>query len=252
MSEQTQATAPAGWEDGTLSAARRLVATRPRQVLLAVTLVLGASVAVAMPLAAPPVDRTFAGVCGLVQILMSVPLPFFGGLLSSDLAGGEHQLRRAPVALAAGGLATAVALVGAAMSALALTLAGPGAGAVWAHAGMVVLGSVVVQLVAQFVGTGLGLLIRRRALAMAATIVVPLGLLLVLGVAPLRPIQPWLVPYPSAQQLLTGAMGPVSWARLLVVVVLWDVGLNLLGLRLMARRPVSAVGVDRPPASARR
>lgn len=255
MSERNEVTTPTGGGAGPLTAVRRLVATRPRQVLLAVTLLLGAFVAVAMAVAAPPADRTFARVCGLVQILMSVPLPFVGVLLSSDLKRGEHGLRPAPVALAAAGLAAAVALVGAALSALALTLTVPGAEgsngaggaavALWAHAAMVVLGSVIVQLVAQFVGTGLGLLISHRAVAMAATIVVPLGLLLVLGaVAPLRPAQPWLVPYPSAQQLLTGEMSTVTWARLLVVIVLWDVGLNLLGIRLLGWRTANRLDSD--------
>lgn len=238
------------------------MATRSRRLLLAVTLLLGALVAVALVLATPPADLTFAGVCGTVQLLMSVTLPFFGVLLAADLHRADPRARLAPVWLAAAALTVAVALAGDAVAALALGLSGRGAGepagpaagsgGVWEHAGMVVPGSIVMQLVAQFVGTGLGLLLRRPAVAMLASIVAPLGLLLILGaVPPLRPVQAWLVPYPSAQQLLSGRMGPVSWARLLVVVVLWDVGLNVLGARTLRRQGGSAAPVGRAPGSRR-
>ena len=125
-------------------------------------------------------------------------------------------------------------LICAVVTALAPSTAAEGR---WANAGMVVLGSLLVQGVAQLVGTGMGLLIRRPILAYAATIVLPLGLWRLCGsVAALQPAQAWLTPLPSVQHLLAGEMSPVRWAQWLTVLAIWGVGLNALGLARVSRR----------------
>ena len=106
----------------------------------------------------------------------------------------------------------------------------------WQHVGTVVAGSVLVQVVAQLVGTGLGMLVRSPVVAFVLSIVLPLGLWLGLGAAgPLRPAQGWLTPYASAQNLLSGGMTPVNWAQWMVLVLLWGVGLNAVGAVVLRR-----------------
>jgi hypothetical protein len=107
----------------------------------------------------------------------------------------------------------------------------------WHHVGTIAVGSVLVQVIAQLVGTGLGLLIRSAVVAFIASIVLPLGLWVVLGATQtLRPAQAWLTPYATAQNLLSGQMGPVNWAQWLVVLLVWGVGLNAAGETIMRRR----------------
>jgi hypothetical protein len=66
--------------------------------------------------------------------------------------------------------------------------------------------------------------------------VLPLGLWFVLGsVTVLRPAQAWLTPYPSVQNLLSGAMSALAWAQWLVVVLLWGVALNAAGAARLKR-----------------
>ncbi|HSU34476.1 MAG TPA: hypothetical protein VLJ88_02340 [Propionibacteriaceae bacterium] len=85
-----------------------------------------------------------------VQLLMSVTLPFFGVLLAADLRR-RHQVRAAPTLLAALTLAVLVAVFGVLVSVLA-TAAAPSATAQgrWQHPGTIPLGSVLVQVVAQW------------------------------------------------------------------------------------------------------
>jgi len=66
--------------------------------------------------------------------------------------------------------------------------------------------------------------------AMIGTIVLPLGLWLILGAVDLvRPAQAWLTPFAAAPNLLSGQMTPLTWAQLLVIVLIWGVGLNAAG-----------------------
>lgn len=137
-----------------------------------------------------------------VQLVISVFVPFTGVLLA----------RRLAIAL---GVAVACALAGVLLTA-AVTA--------WPPAS-VVAGAVLVQAIAQLVGTGAGLLIRRPVLAMAATIVVPMTATVLLSAIGLR----WLTPYGNAQALLAGTFT----AKTLVVALLWGVVPNVIG----ARRP---------------
>ena len=123
----------------------------------------------------PAADRTIAAIVTPVQLLMSVTVPFFGVLLAADLRR-THRTRVAPMLLAALTLAVLVAIFGLLVSVLP-TAAAPSEAPEgrWPHVGTIVLGSVLVQIVAQLVGTGLGLLLRSVILACLATVVIPLG-----------------------------------------------------------------------------
>jgi hypothetical protein len=133
-----------------------------------------------------------------------------------------------PTLLAAILLAAGVAILGAVFCAVTLALVSPGADA-WAHAGMIVAGGCLVQIVANLTGTGLGLLLR-PALAIPATVVLPLGLYLLLGaVDAVRPAQGWLTPYAALRDLLSGEMSALDWAQWVVVAAIWAVGLNAAG-----------------------
>jgi hypothetical protein len=217
---------------------RRAVGTRARRWIVAVTLLLGLLGAVAVAVGSPPTERTFSAVSGPTQSLMSIVVPLLGVLATAEL---RRPTRASEVlAVIAGALRPTllIAVIGVVICAVVTALA-PSAAAEgrWANAGVVVLGSLLVQGVAQLVGTGMGLLIRRPTLAYAATIVLPLGLWRLCGsVAVLQPAQAWLTPLPSVQHLLAGEMSPVRWAQWLVVLAIWGVGLNALGLARASRR----------------
>jgi hypothetical protein len=224
-----------------LAALDRGLGTRPRRWLVGITLLLGLLAAVALNAAGDPADRTFAGLSGPAQLLMSVTLPVTGVLFAEDLRRSSVPLRLTPTLLAATLVAIAVGAFGAVVCATAVAVAPSGAAADrWDHAVVVALGGVLVQITAQLTGTGLGLLLRPVVVASLATIVLPLGLWFVLGIADvLRPVQAWLVPYPTAQNLLSGQMGLVQWAQWFAVVLIWGVGLNALGAARQKGRSVS-------------
>lgn len=221
----------------------RSVGTRPRRWLLAVTVLIGVTVAVGLAVGAEPSDRTFEGVAGPVQMLMSVTLPFFGVLVGRDLRRAGERAQITPTLLAATLVALAVGAVGALACAAALAVAPSGGPARWEHAATIVVGGVLVQVVAQLVGTGMGLLIRPIVVACLATIVLPLGLWLLLGSADvMRPARDWLTPYAAAQHLLSGEMSALAWVRWFVVFLLWGPGLNAFGARRGGKRERGRLG----------
>ena len=210
-----------------MNAFQRAMGTRARRWLAAITVALGLLAAVALATVTPESERTFAAVLAPTQLLMSLPLPFLGVLMASDL----RHARMLPITstiLAGVGVGVVFAALGIGIAAVAtLSISSTAAEGPWARAGIVVLGSVLVQVLAQLTGIALGLLSRSSVLACAATIGMPLGLWLLLGaVEPLRPAQPWLTPFPSAQRLLGGQMTPLAWTQWLVVVVIWGSSLN--------------------------
>jgi hypothetical protein len=195
--------------------------------------------AVAITAAVAPPDRTIATVAAPVQSLMSITVPFLGILLTSELHREDPRGRIVPKLVAATCLAVAFALLGTLVSAIAITLAPAGAGqGRWDHVGAIAVGGVLVQVTAQFVGTGLGMLVRSPLVAIIASVALPLGLWLILSAADRSGrAQAWLTPYASARNLLAGEMDAESWARSTVVVLIWVVGLNTAGaIRVMRRR----------------
>ncbi|RKN52858.1 hypothetical protein D7193_23870 [Micromonospora costi] len=228
----------AGLAPATLAALRRCGATRPRRWLVAVTLLLGVLAGVGVTAATPAGERTFAALADTVQSLMSVTVPFLGILLAHDLRRAPGTARLAPTMVAATLVAAAVGVFGVLVCAAALVLAPGGTAAdTWRYAGTIALGSVLVQVVAQLVGVGLGLLLRSFVVAALASIVLPLGLYALLGVDALRPAQGWLTPYATVRNLLSRDMDAVRWAQWLVVLLLWGVGLNAVGAARLRRRP---------------
>ncbi|MGR6316463.1 hypothetical protein Q2K19_10740 [Micromonospora soli] len=222
--------------DATPDALRRSVGTRARRFLLAITLLLGLLAAVGLALAGPSGDRTFAKLSDPVQSLMSVIVPAFGILLARDLRPASGAARYTPTLLAATVLAALVGLFGFLVCAAALMATASSAQDPWRHVGTIAIGGVLVQVVAQLVGTGLGLLLRRPAIAFIASIVLPLGLWFLLGaVDVLRPAQA-LTPYSSARHLLSGQMSALNWVQWLAVLLIWGVGLNTLGAARLRQR----------------
>jgi hypothetical protein len=225
-----------GLGGATSSAIRRAVGTRARRWLVVSTVLLGLFAAVAVA-AGAPADRTFAALSGPVQSLMSVIVPCLGILLAHDLRRAPQAARVAPTVLAATLWAAVIGVCGALACAGVLAVAVSGAAAdPWRYAGVIVVGSVLVQVVAQLVGIGLGLLLRSFVVAFAASVVLPMGLWLLLGsVDALRPVQAWLAPYSSVQNLLSGGMTVVAWAQWLAILLVWGVGLNVVGTARLRR-----------------
>lgn len=225
-------------DEPTRDALRRSLGTRARRWLLVGTLVVGLFCAVALVAAAAPTDRTFAALSGTVQSVMSVLTPLFGILLVRDLRRASGTVHVVPTVLAVVLPATVIGVVGVLICAatLALTPADV-ADEPWRLAGTVAVGSVLVQIVAGFVGTGLGLLLRSPVVAFLATIVLPLALFALLGaVEALRPAQPWLTPFGSVRNLLSGEMSVLRWVQWLCVLLIWGVGLNAVGAAALRRR----------------
>jgi hypothetical protein len=196
------------------------------------TLLAGASSAIAVVAGEAPSERTMAAVSGPVQSVMSVLVAFLGVLLAHDSRHHRSRPTLVPSVLAALVIAALVGAFGAALcvgvTAVADSQAPHGR---WEHVGTVAVGGVLVQVLAQLTGTGLGLLVRRRALACLLTVVLPLGLWLLLGaLGDLRPAQAWLTPYASARNLLAGVMTPTRWLQWLAVLAIWGVALNLIGI----------------------
>ncbi|MEU8012068.1 hypothetical protein [Micromonospora parva] len=215
-------------------ALRRSLGTRARRWLLVGTLVAGLLAAVALVAAAAPADRTFAELSGTVQSLMSVATPLFGILLVSDLRRGPVRPAVLPTVLAVGLPAVVIAVVGVLICAATLALTpAEVADEPWRNAGTIAVGSVLVQFVAGLVGTGLGLLVRSVVVAFLATIVVPLGLFALLG--GVEAAQPWLTPFGSVRNLLSGEMTALRWVQWLCVLLIWGVGLNAAGAAVLNR-----------------
>lgn len=107
---------------------------------------------------------------------------------------------------------------------------------------MIILGSMLVQLIAQLSGAGWGLLLGSSALAIVADVAVPLGLWIGAGAIPaLHGVQAWLAPFASVQNLLSGQMNAQQWAQVGVIVLVWVVVLNAAGI-LRQHRLSESVG----------
>lgn len=206
-------------------------------LVLAVTLLVGAVAALSAVMWSLSDSHTLRFVCSYVQIAMSLTAPLVGVLLvhHARCIGGRAALvaaYRTAMAVAVG-----IAVIGLAMSVWLLKDPDPyTSGHRWEDAGAIVVGSVLVQVITQLTGTGVGLLVRWPAVACLLVLVLQLGAdRLFHDVGALRPAQAWLTLSPSAGPLLEGEMTGMGWVQSSVVVALW-VGLNLLGARAVSRR----------------
>lgn len=200
----------------------RVLATVPRRILVA------AIAGFALIGAAGAAGQPFTDVSRSVQVLMSILVPLIGVLLAGDARRGGHPAL--PAVFAALMWAAGFGLAGVVVSAATVLVSGGG----WAHAAPVAVASVLVQMLAQLVGTGMGMLLRPAAVAFAATIVAPLGLWLLLAFAPAS--RPWLTPFTASTNLLTGAVTGLECVQWAVTAAIWGVGLNLAGAANARRR----------------
>ncbi|QLQ36414.1 hypothetical protein [Micromonospora robiginosa] len=209
---------------------RRAAGTRGRRILLLVTVGAGALAAVALVVGLPPAERTAVAFGEPVHAFLSVPLPFVGVLLAADLrrAPGARVL---PTLAGATVIAVAAGLVGDAIVLVALAASGSTAPDPWAHVGGVAVAGVLVQVLAQLVGTGLGLLVARPAWGCLATIVLPLGAYALL--TPWGAARDRLTPYGAMRGVLAEAP---DWARWVSAALLWGVALNVVGVVVRRRR----------------
>lgn len=224
----------------TIGALRGLVSTRNRIALVLATLLLGAGVAFALAFFLPPDQRTFAGIVPLAQLIVSVLTPFSAALLTHDLRDPDGNYRsRTAEALRGRWIASGLyglVIGGYVAASVGVAVAVAPATDPWAAAGPAVVGSLLVQLIPVGVGSAAGLLIPGAARACLATVVVPLGLTLLVGVIGLSGLAGWITPLGAAGHLVPGPMSPLSWAQWLVTAALWVVLPNALGLRLLRAR----------------
>jgi hypothetical protein len=210
--------------------------------LLIVTALLGVSSAALVASADSGQAPTFALVSFYVQSVISLPLPFVSILMTRDLQRPLAYSAMRP-ALSFGSLVSAKLLAsaviavlgatyGAVISALGTTFSATAADdGRWVGVGTVLVGSFVVQLIAELCGSGFGLLIIPTAAAIVADVVIPLGLWVLTGAIPaLHGAQAWVTPFASVGHLLSGHMDGQRWAQVGVVVLIWVVALNAAGL----------------------
>lgn len=239
-----------GWTTGLTRATsvelEKAVGPRAGRSLLIASAVLGLAAALAMAFTVPAEDRTFALTSFYVQSTISLPLPFVSILLMTQDFGRRalRTLERdVPVGrtvaaklLASVSIAIGAAGYGIVLSVLTTSLLPPAAEGRWQGAGMIMLGSVLVQLVAQLCGAGFGLLLMSSAAAIVADVLVPLGLWIITGaVVSLHGLQAWLTPFSAVAVLLSGYMDAQRWAQVGVVVLVWVVTLNVAGMLRLHR-----------------
>jgi ABC-2 type transport system permease protein len=230
---------------------RKSAGTRTCRWLLITSAAVGLLAAGLVALTGPAHDHTFTVISFYTQSVISLPLPIVSVLLVTADFGRRTSATFEPVTspdviIAAKLLASAIiALAGAAYGVLISVLATSGATPAadegrWDAIGMIILGSALVQLIAQLSGAGWGLLLRSTALAIAADVAVPLGLWIITGAIPaLHGVQAWLAPFASVRNLLSGHMDARSWAQVGVVALVWVVALNAVGILRLRRLPGS-------------
>lgn len=206
---------------------------RSYRVIAGVTGVIGVLGAVGSQVAAVSADQTFASTSAAAQSLISIGVPFIGAL-----AGARRERSLFKLAL---GYAVGLAAVGLVASILVAWLVQSTASSTWQHASIIVTGAFVTQVVAQMVGTGLGMLIGRGWIAAILTVVLPLSVYGVLSAAA-PGSRAWLTPYGSAQLWWKGEFGGSDVLPFLVMLALWGLALNLAGFHLARSRALSGSG----------
>jgi len=221
---------------------RKSAGTPARRGLLIASGVVGLLSAALVTVLGSAQDHTFSVISFSTQSAISLPLPFVSVLLMTQDFGRRIPTTRASgmsrdaiiVAklLASMIIAVAGATYGVLISVLGTRAAAPAAEeGRWDGIGVIILGSVLVQLIAQLSGAGWGLLLGSSAVAITVDVVAPLGLWIVTGAVPgLQGIQAWLAPFASVQNLLSGYMDAQRWAQVGVIVLVWVIALNVAGI----------------------
>jgi ABC-2 type transport system permease protein len=219
--------------------------------LLIVSGAVGLLSALIVAFTTPTHDRTFVMTSFYVQSTISLPLPFVSILLMTRDFGRRAVSRtsvpiNSAVRMVAAKLVASMIIAvvaagyGIVLSVLATSLPPSTTEERWHGVGVIMLGSVLVQLIAQLCGAGFGLLLMSSGAAIVADVVVPLGLWIVTGAVPgLQGLQAWLTPFAAVGDLLSGHTDAQSWAQVGVVVLVWVVALNAAGI-LRLRRMIKA------------
>jgi hypothetical protein len=226
-----------------------------RRWLLIASGVAGLLTAGVVAFTGPAQDHTFAMISFYTQSAISLPLPFVSVLIMTQAFGRRGMSATFGSSVSLGAIVGAkllasaiIAVIGAGygvlISLIATSAAAPAADAGrWDAIGMIILGSVLVQLIAQLSGAGWGLLLRSSALAIAADVVVPLGLWIMTGAIPaLQGLQAWLAPFSSVRNLLSGHMDAGRWAQMGVVALVWVAAVNAAGILRLHRLSESGGG----------
>jgi hypothetical protein len=227
---------------------RKTAGSRARRWLLIASGVVGLLTAGLVAFTGPARDHTFAVISFYTQSAISLPLPFVSVLIMTQEFGrgawsttptsaSSHDATITAKLLASALIAVVGASCGVLISVLATSAAAtPADQGRWHGIGMIILGSVLVQLIAQLSGAGWGLLLGSSVLAIAADVVVPLGLWIVAGTVPgVHGVQAWLAPFASVRNVLSGHMDAQRWAQVGLIVLVWVIALNAAGI-LRVRR----------------
>jgi hypothetical protein len=227
---------------------RRTAGSRACRWLLLASGAVGLLTAGFVAFTGPARDHTFAAISFYTQSAISLPLPLVSVLMMTQEFGRRARsttTTSAPspyASISAKLLASAlIAIAGASYGVLNSVLAtsaatSPADQEPWDAVGLIILGSVLVQLIAQLSGAGWGLLLGSSVLAIAADVVVPLGLWLLTGVVPgVHGVQAWLAPFASVRNVLSGDMDAQRWAQLGLIAFVWVIALNAAGI-LRVRR----------------
>ena len=222
---------------------RQTAGSRARRWLLIASGAVGLLTAGLVAFTGPARDHTFAVISFYTQSAISLPLPFVSILIMTQEFGrrarsttpASASSRDATITaklLASALIAVAGASYGVLISVLATSAAAlPADQDRWDAAGLIILGSVLVQLIAQLSGAGWGLLLGSSVLAIVADVVVPLGLWIVTGAVPgVQGVQAWLAPFASVRNVLSGHMDAQRWAQVGLIVLVWVIALNAAGI----------------------
>lgn len=198
---------------------RLLLETTARRWWVVVTVLIAVGIPWWLAFTLPLAERTFVGVNGPTQMLISVITPFVGLLLATDVRLGRAGV--GPAVRVAYLFAVVASAWGAVFSVIATALTATTApGGAWGNAVAGGLGGLAVQVVATSTGLGLGALVRRPIVAGILTFA---PLLVAAILTPLPQVAAWVTPAVVGPVLLTGA-DPLAWVREVVVLLIWGGG----------------------------
>jgi ABC-type transport system involved in multi-copper enzyme maturation permease subunit len=231
---------------------RKTVDTRSGRWLLVAIAVTGLAAALISAIAGDAKDHGFDSISSAVQGSMAVLLPIVSILLVTSewsqrtalqtfvLTPARGRIVRAKL-LAGSLIAVLGSLVGAGLAAAAAATAGSHpADGTWRHAGAVLLGSVIVQLISQLMAMGFALLLLSSPGAIVANFAIPLAwAALTGGVRALHGVQPWVDSSKVSTNLLSGDMDGTRWAQVVVVTLVWVVALLAAGSLRLRRHEIA-------------
>jgi ABC-2 type transport system permease protein len=229
---------------------RKSVDTRAGRWLLVGVAAIGVALTFVTVLAGGASDHTFADGAGNIQGAMTILAPVLGILLITSEWSQRTALqtfalvpRRGRVVsaklLAGAVLSQLVAVFGVALSLLATAVASHPASGSWHHLGLVVFGSLLVQLLAVLSGMAFGLLLLNSAVAIVLNFLVPTAWTIIsTSIHALHGVRSWLDITRPSSDLLSGSMSGQRWAQLGVATLIWVVALLIAGVVRLRRKEI--------------